>query len=273
MNPLENGYVLTFEENFEGGMEKNKWEAIEKSVESHSAKKNDGDEPTHVIQRESVKHEGAKMHCRPENVAVKDGALVITADRDGDGFQGGSVVCQGVVFAHGYIEIEATLPAFQKGVWPSLGIETTSGYVYQTAYDIIAVHGDKGKNASNMYIRWTDDVYERPHAVNCMYGQKHRFYPSQETEDKLSAGPHTFGLEWSEDYVVFYCGGEEYNRIDVTPSTYKVFGEKRLSKFTAGLSIGLPNIDAPEPQADFPTEFKIHSIKLYQKDGSMLIKR
>ena len=35
----------------------------------------------------------------------------------------------------------------------------------------------------------------------------------------------------------------------------------------------LPNIEAPEDDADFPTEFKINSIKLYQNEGDLLVKR
>ncbi len=272
MKLYREGYRLVFEENFDGGLEKNKWTAITEKVPSHSAKKHDL-EPTHVITYSADKHEGAEMNYLPENLSVKDGHLVLSADRYGEGFMGAKATCEGMVFARGYVEVEALLPEFQKGVWPVFSIKSLDGVTYKTEFEILAIHGDKAKNACNIYLKYTDPVYEIPHSLNLMYGQKHRFYPDQESDEVLAPGYHTFGFEWFEDYIVFYCDGVEYNRIDVCPSPYRIFGEKQLAKFNIGLSIGLPNIDPPEDDAKLPAEFKIRSIKLYQCDGDMLVKR
>ena len=43
-----NGYRLVFEENFDGGMETNKWKALDETVKAHSAKDNKETVPTHV---------------------------------------------------------------------------------------------------------------------------------------------------------------------------------------------------------------------------------
>lgn len=272
MDLYEKDYELVFEEKFEGGLDGNKWVALDETVKSHSAKKDNDFVPSHVVTQGAAKHEGANMHYKPENVAVKNGELVITAGRDGDGFQGGKCICNGVVFAHGYVEVEVLLPAFQKGVWPRFGITATDGNQFRVAYDVVAIHGDKGKNAYNMYLKWTGDIYENEQSINCLYGTKKRFCPNGDDE-KLTPGYHKFGIEMTEDFIIFYCDGEEWNRIDIRPRPYAVFGKKILCKFTAGLSIGLPNIDPPESDADFPTEFKIRNIKLYQNSGDMLIKR
>lgn len=271
MELYEKGYELVYEENFSGGLEANKWVALDETVKAHSAKKDNDFVPTHVITQGAAKHEGSNMHYCPENVAVKDGALVITAGRDGDGFMGGKAVCNGVVFAHGYVEVDVELPKFQKGVWPVFSLESTAGTAYKAGFDIVAVHGDNGKNAYNMYISWLDEIYETPHRINCLYGRPKRFYP--EGDAKLTEGRHKFGVEITKEFIIFYADGEEFNRIDVTPSTYAVLGRKSFLKFAAGLSIGLPNIEAPEDNADFPTEFKINSIKLYQNEGDILVKR
>lgn len=272
MELYEKNYELVFEENFSGGLDQNKWVALDETVKAHSAKKDNDFVPTHVITQGASKHEGSNMHYDPKNVEVKDGALVITAGRDGDGFQGGKVVCNGLVFAHGYVEVEAELPDFQKGVWPVFSIVSTEGTPYKADFDLIAVHGDKGKNATNMYIRWIDEIYETPHKINCLFGRPGRFYP-EAGDEKLAPGCHKFGIEITSDFVTFYVDGNEVSRRDVTTSTYQVLGRKNFLKFTAGLSIGLPNIDAPEEDAKFPTEFKINSIKLYQNEGDLLVRR
>ncbi len=273
MDLYEKGYELVFEENFSGGLEANKWACLDETVKAHSAKKDNDFVPSHVITQGAAKHEGSNMHYCPENVAVKDGALVITAGRDGDGFQGGKVVCNGVVFAHGYVEVDVELPKFQKGVWPVFSLVSTEGTPYKSDYDVVAIHGDKPKNAFNMYIRWLDEIYETPHKINCLFKKPKRFYPDEADEAVLSEGRHTFGIEITSEWIIFYADGEEWNRVDVTPSPFAALGKKNFLKFTAGLSIGLPNIDAPEDNADFPTEFKINSIKLYQNDGDLLVKR
>ena len=272
MELYEKNYELVFEEDFSGGLDQNKWIALDEKVKSHSVKKDNDFVPSHVVNQSASKHEGSKMHYKPENVQVKDGQLVITAGNDGEGYQGGKCVCNGLVFAHGYVEVEALLPDFQKGVWPVFSLVSTEGTPYKADFDIIAVHGDKGKNATNMYIRWIDEIYETPHKINCLFGRPGRLFPEAEGE-KIAPGYHKFGIEVTKEFIVFYFDGKEYNRIDVTPSTYAVLGKKNFLKFTAGMSIGLPNIDAPEADAKFPTEFKIKSIKLYQNEGDLLVKR
>ncbi len=272
MQLFKDGYELVFEENFEN-MEMNRWVGVEEKVKSHSAKKNNDFVPTHVVNQDAAKHEGSQMTYKPQNISVKDGHLIIKADRDGEGFEGGKAVCEGVVFSHGYVEVEALLPEFQKGVWPIFGLTAVSGETYGVGFEIISVHGDKGKTASNLSLRWTDEVYETEHLVKFLFNTAHRFYPDTATDEKLSAGYHTFGLEWCEDIVIFYCDGKEYNRVGIKAEPFEAFTQKQLVKFTAGLSIGLPNIDPPEDDAKMPAEFKIRNIKLYQRDGGLLIKR
>lgn len=273
MELYEKNYELVFEEDFSGGLDRNKWVALDETVKAHSAKKDNDFVPSHVITQGAAKHEGSNMHYDPKNVAVKDGALVITAGRDGDGFEGGKVVCNGVVFAHGYIEVEVELPAFQKGVWPVFSLISTEGVQYKSDFDIVSVHGDKAKSAFNMNIRWMDEIYETPHEIKCLYGKPKRFCPDAADEAVLLPGCHKFGIEITNEWIIFYYNGEEWNRVDITPSPLAVFGKKNFLKFTAGLSIGLPNIDAPEEDAKFPTEFKIKNIKLYQNEGDLLVKR
>ncbi len=273
MELYEKGYKLVFEEDFSGGLEENRWLCLDETVKSHSAKKDNDFVPSHVITQGAAKHEGSQMHYKPENVQVKDGHLVITAGREGDGYEGGKCVCNGIVFAHGYVEVEVELPKFQKGVWPVFSLVSTEGTPYKADYDVVAVHGDKAKNAFNMYIRWLDEIYETPHKINCLFKKPKRFYPDEADEAVLSAGCHKFGVEITDEFVIFYADGEEWNRVDVTPSPFAVLGKKNFLKFMAGMSIGLPNIDAPEDNADFPTEFRIKSIKLYQNDGDLFVKR
>ncbi len=273
MQLLKEGYSLCFEEDFSGGAEQNKWVALDETVKAHSAKKNGDFVPSHVITQGAAKHSGSEMHYKPENVQVKDGNLIITAKQDGNGFEGGKVVCNGVVFAGGYVEVEVEFPKFQKGVWPIFGLIATNGSMYKVAYDVAAIHGDRAKNAFNMHIKWVDEIYETNHSINCLYGRPKRFCPDIDSDEVLSEGTHKFGIELTEDFVVFYCDGQEWNRVDVTPLPYSVFGEKKFLKFTAQLSVGLPNIEAPDENIELPTEFKIKNIKIYQRDGDMLVRK
>lgn len=270
-----NGYRLVFEENFNGGMETNKWKALDETVKAHSAKDNKETVPTHVNTQAASKHAGAELHYIPENVCCENGELVIRADRDGDGFTGGKAVCNGFVFSYGYIEVTALVPDFQNGVWPVFGFCGTDGTVYKPMVDIIAVHGAKGKNAAGMYMKWTDDIYETQHSVNCLYDAEdryRRFYPSSRVPDKLTPGYHVFAVEWTKDRLKYSCDGEVYCQVDITAKPFDAFTCGALVKLTAGLSVGLPNIDPPDANTVLPTEFKIKNIKVYQNDG-IFVKR
>lgn len=269
------GYRLVFEENFDGGAEKNKWKALSETVQAHSANDNTETVPTHVNTQAASKHVGAELHYLPENVSVRDGELVIRADRAGSGFTGGKAVMNGVVFSYGYIEVTALVPEFQNGVWPVFGFCGTEGTAFKPVADIIAVHGAKGKNAAGMYMKWIDEIYENEHSVNCLYDgndRYRRFYPSSSVPDKLSAGYHVFGLEWTRERLSYSCDGEVYCQVDITAKPFEPFTAGALVKFTAGLSIGLPNIDPPDKNTKLPTEFRVKNIKLYQNDG-IFVKR
>ncbi len=272
MENYKNEYELTFEENFSEGLEKNKWTASEEVEESVFAKRW-GTVPTNIIVTEGAKHAGFKMHYRPENVYCADGHLVIKCDREEDYFQGGKVVCNGVVFARGYVEVEVLLPEPQKGVWPIFSLTATKGNQYQPIFDIVATHGDMGKNAYNFYIKWIDDIYEVERKYNGMFESSKRFYPLRESDEKLSSGYHTFGVELLEDYIVFYADRQEVNRISIDNEAFSVLKRKTFLKFNAGMSVGTPYLDAPEADIKLPTEFKIKSIKVYQREDGLIVRR
>ena len=49
MELYEKNYELVFEEDFSGGLDQNKWVALDEKVKSHSAKKDNDFVPSHVI--------------------------------------------------------------------------------------------------------------------------------------------------------------------------------------------------------------------------------
>lgn len=274
MNLSEKGYSLVFEEDFKNGLEKNNWQAKNEELKSHPSSDKDELIPSHVVTAESIKHSGSVMRYSPENVYTENGELVIKAGKNKEGFFGGQVVCEGVVFTRGYIEYEVKLPKFQKGVWLRARLISTKGNKFDTAFDIVAVHGDKGKNASSMYMGWTDPIYEEYGMHNLLAGAKDRLYPNEASSDEiLSDGYHIFGLEYTEDKVVFSFDGIEYDIVNINSSPYYPFKEKNIYKFLFELSIGLPLIPAPEENADFPTEFRIKRVSLYHKDDGIIVRR
>lgn len=275
MDLHEKNYELVFEENFKDGLEKNKWTAVEDNIKAH-IRKNTDVVPSHVVTAEAAKHEGTNLHFKPENIYCDSGELVVRAGNDTDGFQGGKVVCNGCVMRYGYVEATVKLPKFQKGVWPLFSLEATAGAQYKTIIEIAQVFGDKGKNTCGMRIAWTDEIYETKHNINCLYSANNgypRFYPAADSEEILSEGYHKFGMEWTKELIIFYCDGNEYCRVDIADTPYIVFQKGALSKLAFSMSIGLPNIDPPELDADFPTEFRIADVKVYQNENGQFIYR
>ncbi len=167
--------ALCLRKNFDGGMETNKWKALDETVKAHSAKDNKRLSRPTSTRRLRQKHAGAELHYIPENVCCENGELVIRADRDGDGFTGGKAVCNGFCVFLRLYRGYGSCAGFPERRMAGVRLCGTDGTVYKPMVDIIAVHGAKGKNAAGMYMKWTDDIYESQHSVNCLYDAEDRY--------------------------------------------------------------------------------------------------
>ena len=180
-------YSLTFEDNFDGDLNRNVWNTNRTETAASST-----------------------------NYATRDGTLKIWPERGGSGeFFDRTLDTDGRFSQrYGYFEIDAKLPR-GKGVWPAFWLFNQIGE-RRPEIDILeaypggdapwAAPGPDGVPVATMYapVVWND-------------AQNRAGYAKVETPN-LSEDFHRYGVKWEPNRVTFYFDGREVYALDVAVS-------------------------------------------------------
>jgi len=197
----------------------------------------------------------------PDNVAVADGVLTLSAIReDNEGANGrrhhfssgmvstGPASYQGTAglsFTHGYVEMRARVPA-GSGLWPSFWMLPTD-FESKPEIDIMQVLGDSPTK-----------LHVHLHTVDTTGVVKS--YGSGSTESDLSQDWHVYGLLWTNDALVWYLDGTEvwrYGGGDIPNEPMYL---------VANLTVGGDYAGPPDPATAFPATFEIDFIRIWQQE-------
>lgn len=201
-----------------------------------------------------------------ETCEVKDGNLIMRGFKNPDG---GYTHCNGAEstnFMHynmGYIEMRARIPD-GKGVYSSFWLINTPATPDEPLLeiDIFESLGNPGRQMATIH-KWGIKDETGEHVVCDKSATRHY----QLTKGSLFDEYRTVGLLWNETELVFYYDGIEYYR-HVIDDHY--FDDKYLN-VKAGFNIGWEGRTRPGTDLEWPLEYHIDYIRLYQIDGQNII--
>ena len=144
---------------------------------------------------------------------------------------------------YGYWEMRAELPQGQ-GLWPAFWL------VGMGEIDIMEVLGHDPWVVHNS----THDFRDNPaqHTTN-----------AAAVGTDVSAGFHTYGLEWTEDALDFYFDGQLTTHLD--GAAFRDFGPSFL---VVNLAVGGDWGGNPDSTTPFPAEMKVDYIRVYEEDAA-----
>ena len=204
------------------------------------------------VDRDFVNAQGVTPGYSP--FSTGDGTLTITAKPTGAdaatfnkfGYTSGMINTQdSAQFKYGYIEATAQLPA-GKGLWPALWLRSADSSV-KSEIDIMEVLGQDA-----------DFLYQTVHTSSGTV-----LKATRATVADMSAGMHTYGVDWQEDRITFYFDGQPMGSV-ATPDSLKV-----PMYFIANLAVG-GWAGAPDANTAWPAEYKIDSVHIWQ-DASAFV--
>ncbi|MFK7766983.1 MAG: family 16 glycosylhydrolase [Mariniblastus sp.] len=142
-----------------------------------------------------------------DNVTVGEGVLKITAKKTGAGQKVGDYTSARLnsleKFTYGRMEIRAKMPAYKgKGIWPAIWMLGANikdaGWPQCGELDILEyVSYRKGK------------MHSAIHCKSHNHGDKTQVETGPMDLDTIESEFHVYGLEWTEDKVVFYTDKPE----------------------------------------------------------------
>ncbi len=168
-------------------------------------------------------------------------------------------------FNFGYIELRARIPD-GKGVYSSFWL-TNSG---DLEIDIFESLGNAHTLRAN--IHYWQGIGGHNSLDGGLFGEgnhkvagQDRQYVLPNSEGTLFDDYHTIGCYWSWDGIKFICDGVTYYEDQVDEYHYDKYVE-----VVCGFNIGWATRGAPDESLQFPLEYHVDYIRLYQVDGQGL---
>jgi hypothetical protein len=181
------GYSLTFSEEFDKGLDSDRW----------------------------IDHAWYKDPKSPKNYSIENGVLKIWPQKDGNGKLFDRDINTDGKFSqrYGYFEMEAKLP-HGRWPWPAFWLYNHDGAAnYRPEIDIMEAYPGWWP-----YSGWSDENL-RPTAY---WATVWTGYPGEQALQKavqtpvLSAGFHKYAVKWEKDRQTFYFDGKEVASADVS---------------------------------------------------------
>lgn len=202
---------------------------------------------------------------QPGNVTVDDGVLQLTAHEEQAAAPDGTTFpfTSGMVttgreqhetttdprfaFQYGVVEVRARVPA-GRGLWPALWL-LPGTHDSKPEIDLLEVDGAR-PDVGTAHLHFLDADGQRR-------AEGHEWQDAD-----LSAGWHTFTLDWRPDRITWYV--DDVARWTFTDERYIPAEPMYL---IANLAVGGEFVGDPGPDTTFPATFAIDHVKVWQRAG------
>ena len=212
---------------------------------------------------------------REENVAVRDGKLVITARKEkyqgADATSARLITLDKVYFKYGYVVASIKLPKTANGLWPAFWMMgndfRAKGWPNCGETDILEMgHSNGYNNRQETFLNGA-----------CHWGAPGHQYYAHDINNSYSVQDgefHTFTCIWTQDRISMYIDLEKYP--DVKPyfdMTIKDFGDNEFRKdnflllnlAVGGNFPGIWEIGKVTALNDGPAEMEVDYVRVFQK--------
>lgn len=197
---------------------------------------------------------------RAKNVTVKDGNLVITADKEnfsGAQYTSARLLTKGK-FDQKYGRFEARLQLpWGQGIWPAfwmLGADIdTNTWPGCGEIDIMEI---RGQNPTVLLGTVHGPGYSGGQSISKSYTLKN---------DRFDTGFHIFGIEWGPEYINFYVDNVLYNQIKPSdlPGPW-VFNKPFF--IIMNIAVGGNFVGSPNSETVFPQTMLVDYVRVYKAE-------
>lgn len=215
----------------------------------------------------------------PDVMKVSDSKLMLNAVKNEEGSKFPYTTCYSVTtynrmhFKYGYLEMRAKVP-YKHGSWPSLWMKSLPCDLYEidkrgyfAEVDIFEIFSSPDKTVPNIH-KW----YENGKHTQAMCKAPWIFKDRKNLNNEY----HNYGFLWTEKEMSVYVDRVKYYTFDLTQSydddpDMKCFYDPMFiiinNHLFTPLSAWKPENAEVDETSEFPMEYWIDWIRLYQNDG------
>lgn len=200
------------------------------------------------------------------NISMTGDALRLTSYCGSNGYVGARAdTFDKFSFKYGYLEVRAKFNV-ASGYWVQMMLTDTDAKLDTVSQiDVFNSMKDNKTVFSSAGIWGADDYYED---YLKMYDKSYDCYRSYKLpDDKIFYDDeyHTFGVEWTESYIRYYIDGISYGTVEITDGKYNDLKKEMYIVFITNIAMTEDYVD--DEQANWPTNYDIDWIRLYQRNG------
>lgn len=211
----------------------------------------------------------AFMYYYPERIKVNGRNLVIDTQLNNEGYTSGRVLSdEGMTFKYGYLEVRAKFPS-ASGFWGKM-LLSNENYKGKTVsqIDVFNTCKEPNKIFASTGVLGSDDYFETHRGLADPSYDCYRSYTLPEGKYFNEDEYHTYGVEWTAEYIRFFIDGQSYGMVEITDNKYKELHEELYIVFDVGVGTTGDYID--DESAQWPAQYSIDWVRLYQKEGSTI---
>lgn len=212
------------------------------------------------------------LYYQPDRVDADGNNLVISTALSSDGYVSGHVTSEkSFSIKYGYVEIKAKLRT-ANGAWVKMMLTNQNdGNETVSQIDVFNALNTNDSIFGSLGILDADTYYTHYLSLNDPKYEANRIGIFESGEPLNADEYHTYGVEWTPEYVRFFLDGVSYGTVELTSSKYKGINTEMYLDFIAG--VNLTEEVAVDEEAMWPIDFCIDWVKVYQKSGSTFTDR
>lgn len=214
----------------------------------------------------------ALMHFKPRNIRSDGSSMIIRTNLGDDGYISGHVTSEkSFSFKYGYVEIRAKLRA-TPGFWAKLMLTNQNdGKDLISQIDVFNSLGGNDTIFASAGVLDADTYYSHYLKLNEPSYEAYRSGTFENEKVLNDDEYHTYGLEWTDEYIRFFIDGVSYGTVELTASKYDDLNTEMYLDFIAG--VNLTEQEAVDEMATWPIDYCVDWVRVYQKSGSTFTDR
>lgn len=210
----------------------------------------------------------ALMYLNPGNVKSNGSDAIIRTDLTDEGYRSGHITTEdSFSFKYGYVEAKVSFRT-APGLWLKMiltnqnddGDTISQIDVFNSLGSTDSVFASAGslpkKDYYSHYLKFNEPSYEANRTGALM------------TEGEFNEEQyHTFGVEWTPEYIRFFLDGVSYGTVEIGSNKYKDLNTEMYIDFIGG--VNMTETVANDEVAMWPINLNIDWVRVYQRAGGV----
>ncbi len=210
----------------------------------------------------------ALMYFNPGSVKSNGSEMIIRTDLTEDGYRSGNITTEdSFSFKYGYAEARVSFKT-TPGLWLKMILTNQNdNHENITQIDVFNSLGSADSVFASAGSLPREDYYSHYLEFNEHTYEANRTGALANGKTFVDEEYHTFGVEWTPEYIRYFIDGVSYGTVEVGSDKYKELNTEMYLEFMGG--VNLTEQVANDEAAMWPINLTVDWVRVYQRKGGV----